>query len=179
MQKWLWEGKLAFSRSGPDETGQEGRGLTLHVLYISSFKLDDRLECKMYNYKPFIKRMQEKSSGSKVKRRVLKTWHHKYCHTRKIQYIGPHQNLKPFALWKFTWREWKDELQMEKRCWWIQHATKDQYLEYGKNLQNLTVKKKKKKKLSAIGKWAQSIVIFHWRTYIHGKRAGGGNSQHH
>ena len=27
--------KQAFSRSGSDETGQEGRGLTLHVLYIS------------------------------------------------------------------------------------------------------------------------------------------------
>lgn len=56
MQKWLWEGKLAFSKSGSDETGQEGRGLTLHVLYISSFKLGHRLECKMYNYKHFIKR---------------------------------------------------------------------------------------------------------------------------
>ena len=50
--------------------------------------------------------------------------------------------LKAFALSNILSREWKDKLQTERKYLKIIYLTKDLFLEYKKNSQKLTIRKK-------------------------------------
>lgn len=128
----------------------------------------------MYNYKPFIKRTQKKSSVSKVKQRVLR------LDTKSTPIQGKSDTLDPIKIKTFCsvkvyvkrmkrWATDGEEVLANPAC------DKGPVSRIWKELSKLNSKKNN----NAIGKWAWSIVIFHWRTYIHGKQAWGKNSQHH